>query len=83
MRLGTHPFFDLRRKTQRRSLLLIAGLLFLVVRHAPAARAQQQNGSATRLSDLALQNLNRVAASAEEINAVLVKDAGLMVELKQ
>jgi len=31
---------------------------------------------------LALQNLSRVAASAAEIKGVLVKDAGLMVELK-
>ncbi len=29
-----------------------------------------------------MQNLSRVAASAAEIKAVLVKDAGLMVELK-
>jgi protein involved in polysaccharide export with SLBB domain len=49
---------------------------------ANAARAQQQNTNATRTSDLAFQNLSRVAASAAEIKVVLVKDAGLMVELK-
>ncbi|MGH9680396.1 MAG: SLBB domain-containing protein, partial [Candidatus Acidiferrales bacterium] len=37
----------------------------------------------TNASDLALRNLSRVAASAEDIKAILVKDAGLMVELKQ
>jgi len=47
-----------------------------------AGRAQQQNTNATRTSDLALQNLRRVAASAAEIKAVLIKDPGLMVELK-
>ncbi len=82
MRLRTHPFFDRQRTTKRRSLLAIAGLLLLIVRHAPAARAQQQNSNTTNLSDLALQNLSRVAASAAEIQAVLVQDAGLMVELK-
>lgn len=34
-------------------------------------------------SDLARQNLSRVAASAMEIKTVLVKDAGIMVELKR
>lgn len=35
------------------------------------------------LSDLAKENLNRVAASAVQIRTVLVKDAGLLVELKR
>jgi protein involved in polysaccharide export with SLBB domain len=35
------------------------------------------------LSDLAKDNLNRVAASSVQIKAVLVKDTGLLVELKQ
>ncbi|HXY08590.1 MAG TPA: SLBB domain-containing protein [Terriglobales bacterium] len=35
------------------------------------------------LSDLAKDNLNRVAASATQIREVLVKDAGLLVELKR
>ena len=34
-------------------------------------------------SDLAQENLNRVAASAAQIRAVLAKDEGLMVELKR
>ena len=35
------------------------------------------------LSDLAKDNLNRVAASSVQIREVLVKDAGLLVELKR
>lgn len=37
----------------------------------------------TGLSELAKDNLNRVAASAPQIREVLVKDAGLLVELKR
>jgi protein involved in polysaccharide export with SLBB domain len=50
--------------------------------HAPVARAQERNNNTTNPSDLALQNLSRVAASAAEIKVILVRDAGLMVELK-
>jgi protein involved in polysaccharide export with SLBB domain len=82
VRLGTHQFFDRQRTMKRRSLFVIAGLLLLFVRHAPAVRAQQRNNNTTGASGLALQNLSRVAASVAEIKAVLVKDAGLMVELK-
>ena len=49
----------------------------------PVARAQEQRGVAENNSDLSLQNLSRVAASPEELKAVLLKDAGLMVELKR
>ena len=37
----------------------------------------------TGLSELAKENLNRVAASSVQIREVLVKDAGLLVELKR
>ncbi len=33
------------------------------------------------LSDLAKENLDRVAASADQLKEVLVKDAGILVEL--
>jgi hypothetical protein len=82
VRLGTHPIFDRQRTAKRRSLCVIAGLLLLVVRYAPEMRAQQRNNNTTNASDLALQNLSRVAATAAEIKAVLVNDPGLMVELK-
>src|ERR1700691_3188873 len=45
--------------------------------------AQNQNTQATSNSDLARQNLSLVAASAGEIKPILLKDAGLMVELKR
>jgi polysaccharide export outer membrane protein len=77
-----HQFFERRRTTKRRSLSVAAGLLVLAVTNAHAARAQQRNLNTTNTPDLTLQNLSRVAASAAEIKAVLVKDAGLIVELK-
>src|SRR5260370_27722214 len=43
------------------------------------ASLRQQGG----LPELAIQNLDRVAASAEQIGEVLRKDPGLMVELKR
>jgi protein involved in polysaccharide export with SLBB domain len=51
-------------------------------------RSQQSDSQGNRtdkaeLSDLAKDNLNRVAASSPQIKAVLVKDTGLMVELKR
>jgi hypothetical protein len=61
----------------------IAAFLILVVLHMPAARAQQRNNNTPKISDLAMQNLSRVAASASEVKSVLVKDPGLMVELKR
>src|ERR1700704_5561992 len=82
MRLGTHQLFDRQRTAKRRILFVIAGLLLLVVRHAPEVRAQQRNNSATNASDLALQNFSRVAGTAAEIKAVLLNDAGLMIALK-
>jgi protein involved in polysaccharide export with SLBB domain len=53
-----------------------------------ASQAQSPQGSAApareaSASELGRENLNRVAASAIDIKAVLVKDAGLMVELKR
>jgi protein involved in polysaccharide export with SLBB domain len=54
----------------------------MAVWHAPVARAQERNNNTTSASDLALQNLSRVAASAAEIKAILIRDVGLMVELK-
>jgi len=88
VRHRTNHFFDRRPAMKRRSLFVAAGLLLLAMTHASAARAQQRNTktsnspNTSNTSDLALQNLSRVAASAAEIKGVLFKDAGLMVELK-
>ena len=83
MRLRTKQFFDHRRAAKRRGLFVAVGTVLLVVHCANAARAQQQHANATSTSDLALQNLTRVAASAAEIKTVLIKDPGIMVELKR
>src|SRR5215831_1689245 len=49
-------------------------------------RIQRDTAEETRtdgLSDLARENLSRVAASSIQIREVLVRDSGLMVELKR
>ena len=48
-----------------------------------ASWAQNQAPARPTSSDLARQNLGYVAASAGELKAVLLKDVGLMVELKR
>src|SRR5271168_2961144 len=49
-----------------------------------AAREQVRNGYGVEQSpDFAQENLGRVAASATQIRVVLVKDEGLLVELKR
>ena len=78
----TQPIFRRSRNWQRRSCAAIAALLLLSLGIA-AARAQQPAPGSAGASDLGQQNLSRVAASVEEIKAVLAKDAGLMVALKQ
>src|SRR5258708_7684312 len=83
MPLETQRFFELYRSTKEHGLFVIAALLIVVVVHAPAAHAQQRNDAPTKISELATQNLSRVAASAAEVKSVLLKDSGLMVELKR
>src|SRR5260370_24173454 len=46
-------------------------------------REDARRNSVADTSDLAKDNLNRVAASAVQIRTVLVTDAGLLVELKR
>ena len=46
-------------------------------------RYTQRSGTAAELSDLAKQNLDRVAASPVQIREVLAKDSGILVELKR
>lgn len=83
MRPDTHRFSDRQRTMNKRSSILIAAIFLLVACCASVVRAQQQNNDTTKTSDLAVQNLSRVAASAAEIKSVLLKDSGLMVELKR
>ncbi len=69
----------------RISKILISSLalaVFLVL-GAGEASAQNERPLPTSNSDLARQNFSRVAASATDIKTVLVKDSGIMVELKR
>src|ERR1700748_2016305 len=50
---------------------------------ASSLQAQTNRQAPMNNSDLARQNLGRVGASATEIKTVLVKDPGIMVELKR
>ena len=62
---------------------LIAPLFLLVIHlNAASAQTQRQRSLPTTSTDLGEQNMGLVAASAADIKAVLVKDVGLMVELK-
>jgi polysaccharide biosynthesis/export protein len=81
--LATQRFFDLQETRKKHGLYMIATLLIMVVLHVPVAHAQQRNNDAAKASDLAVQNLSRVGASAAEVKSVLLKDSGLMVELKR
>ena len=61
-----------------------ASLLLLALLSTSAAWGQQEsNRNVPVPSDLALQNMRRVAASAPELKAILLKESGLMVELKR
>jgi len=52
-------------------------------RQRPTSEQGASNYRTQQPSDLALENLNRVAASAAQIRTVLAKDEGLLVELKR
>ena len=46
-------------------------------------RAQERQSNSRQISELGRENLSRAAASATDLKAILIKDAGLMVELKR
>lgn len=50
---------------------------------ASLGRAQERQSGTSQISELGRENLSRAAASPTDIKAVLIKDAGLMVELKR
>ncbi|HYA23190.1 MAG TPA: SLBB domain-containing protein [Terriglobales bacterium] len=63
---------------------LLCPLIFGQANEAERTQPSDAQGKATAgLSDLAKDNLNRVAASSFQIKAVLVRDTGLLVELKR
>src|SRR5271169_993775 len=80
-----------RKKMKDIILGLSLALFFCSVVHAQqqpekqrAAREQGRNGYGVEQSpDFAQENLGRVAASATQIRVILVKDEGLLVELKR
>ena len=66
------------------ALLLLCGPLYgQTNENARTTRSAYPRLENNTLSDLAKDNLDYVAASSVEIRAVLIKDAGLMVELKR
>jgi len=83
VRLRSNPLTNLLPATKRRIVFLTVGFLLGTLRLAPSAIAQQRQDDTTTASDLAVQNLGRVAASADELRSVLLQDIGLMVELKR
>ena len=83
-----------KRTPSRLRLALRFAAVALVIAGPVTLRAQEQNGGqrtardgatgyrSTDSSDLVKENLQRVAASAAQIKGVLIKDPGLLVELK-
>lgn len=67
----------------RRALIPAAVALACVILSSPGVCAQTQAGMDTPPSDLARQNFERVAATPSQIETVLRKDPGMMVELKR
>ena len=60
-----------------------AAILIAILSGCIGTPAQNQRPAPMPSSDLGRANLNRVSASAAEIKVVLLKDPGLMVELKR
>jgi polysaccharide biosynthesis/export protein len=73
----------LTRTLVAKAFLSVGAALALAILGSTAVCAQSQEGAATPPSDLARQNFERVAATASQIQTVLRKDPGLMVELKR
>ena len=75
------PFDSSRVMPWRDWLRRFLSLLLALLMVCPGTPAQQ--ATPTAVSDLASENLNRVAASATQIEEVLRKEPGLLVELKR
>lgn len=67
----------------RRGMGRIACSVISVVLSCGALLAQTQRSTLAPSSDLGSDNLSRVAASSTELKAVLLKETGLLVELKR
>jgi hypothetical protein len=68
------------RRTWRTALASAGAVVCLV---SISTRAQERKVPPAVTSELGRENLSRVAASAADIKSILVKDTGLMVELKR
>jgi protein involved in polysaccharide export with SLBB domain len=81
---GRNGQISVTREMRKAALsVYVLGLSFLC---GPAVRAQDGQDRQRQVlpsSELGRENLSRVAASAAEIKTILVKDIGLMVELKR
>jgi polysaccharide biosynthesis/export protein len=75
-------FFRIPYKA-RTAGLLTSLLLVLAVLRSPASLAQESQSLPVGTTELGRQNLSRVAASVQEIKLLLLKDSGLMVEVKR
>src|SRR5579871_1708380 len=65
-------------------LLVAVGLFLIAFCTASVARGQQKKEERnSNSSDLSSLNMSRVAASSAEIKSILLKEPGLMVELKR
>jgi len=85
---GTSPVPSPRNIGKRELAVLLAFFMCAPVfaqqdQSRPSMREQDSLRHQGGLPELAIQNLDRVAASAEQIGEVLRKDPGLMVELKR
>ena len=82
--LGSRAFLCKKHAVRWLAALVLCPLIYGQTAERERNQQNQPQGNrATDLSDLAKDNLNRVAASSPQIKAVLVKDAGLLVELKR
>jgi polysaccharide biosynthesis/export protein len=71
------------RRPTGREVLRLGSVVFLLCVAGGAAAQSQRTTSQMVPSELGRENLSLVGASAADIKAVLVKDSGLMVELKR
>ena len=83
MNLRRTYLFPCRRSALWQVCFVAAGVLLGAGQLATVARSQQPQNVVQRASDLAVRNMSRVSASPEEIKSVLLRDTGLMVELKR
>lgn len=74
----------LRRSTFNcAAFLILSAALYGQVRDSARPQRNSSQSDRAELSDLAKENLDLVAASSIQIREILVKDAGLFVELKR